>query len=150
MRSYSMRGPGKISKFVNPVKVPARNTRVFLNPGKVPKGEQRVPSHILWMNKFTVLAYRPFIPGPPGDMTVLQFCRPRCVPSPDPRRVLFHVPHLPSVFCWRVFFAAGYGTATSPQAWSMANPPFQLLVSCRNIPGKVADKLHGYLPPSGA
>ena len=26
--------------------------------------------------------------------------------------------------CWRVFSAAGYGTAASPQARSMANPPF--------------------------
>ncbi len=65
---------------------------------KSPNEEERVPPHILWMNKFTILAYRPFIPDPPGDMTVLRYWRPCSVPSPGLWRILFHVPRLPGVF----------------------------------------------------
>ncbi len=88
------------------------------------------------MNKFTVLAYRPFIPDPAGDMTVLRYRRPRSMPSPVLLGILFHLPRLPAVSCWHVFSAAGYGTAASPQARSMANPRFRLTVGCRNTLGE--------------
>ncbi len=131
-----MQGPSKSSKFVSRVKVPAPGGKVILSPGKVPNEEERVPQHILCMNKFTVVAYHPFILDPAGDMTVLRFRRPHSVPFPGLRRILFHVPCLPGVFLLACFSAAGYRTAATPQARSMANPPFRLTVSCRNTPGE--------------
>ncbi len=98
----------------NPVIIHARAQQKFQvrNPGKssssqrqsIPKSRKdqmkmrRVPLHILRMNKFPVLAYRPFTHDPPRDMTVLRFHRPHSVPTPGPRRILFHVPRLPGVF----------------------------------------------------
>ncbi len=66
-----MRGPGKSSKSVSRVKVPAPGGKVIQSSGKVPTEDERVPPHILRMNKFTVLAYCPFIPDPPRDYDCL-------------------------------------------------------------------------------
>ncbi len=117
-----MRGPGKSSQFVSRVKVLAPGGKVIQSSGKVPNEDERVPLHVPWMNKFTVLAYCPFIPDPPGDMTVLLYRRPRSVPSAGLWRILFHVPRLPGFFLLACFLRCSYGTAASPQARSMANP----------------------------
>ena len=61
----------KSSKSVSRVKVPAPGGKVILSPEKVPNEDERVPPHGLWMNKFTVLAYCPFIPDPPEDYDCL-------------------------------------------------------------------------------